>query len=67
MKAKVSCWIVTTKDGSRPIRANSWEVAFSLDGKDCHTVTFSGPEARKLAEAYKSYMEAFLAADSLLA
>lgn len=66
MKDKVSCWIVTTKDGQRHIRANSWEVAFSLDGKDCHTVTFSGPEARKLAEDYRAYMTAFLAAEALL-
>ncbi len=67
MMEKVSCWMLTNKDGMHFVRAGAWEVSFSTDGKNAHTVTFSGPEARRLAHEYQAYMKAYLDADALLA
>jgi hypothetical protein len=66
MSEKVTRWLVTNKDVPFTLRAGAWEVAFSLDGKGCNTIIFSGPDARRLSEEYQAYTKAYLEADALL-
>lgn len=66
MKGDVSRWLITNKDVPYNLRAGAWEVAFSLDGKDCNTVIFSGPDARRLSEEYAAFMKAWKEAEALL-
>jgi hypothetical protein len=58
MTESVSCWAITDVDSMVHVRGGAWEVSHAAkDGsKQCCTVIFSGPDARKRAEWYADYL-----------
>lgn len=54
----ITLWKITDKDDFIHVRAGAWEVGIATDdGKGCNTITVSGPDAKKLSQAIKDWLE----------